>query len=146
MKTKTNLTQRVCHAALYELCAILILVPAGAWLMNEPLGHLGLLGIMMSLQAMSWNMLFNAIFERLERRYRWQRTPWVRSLHAIAFEGGLLFISLPLVAWWMEMSLWQALLLDGGLLLFFLPYTYIFNWCYDHARQWWQGRTMVFDR
>jgi hypothetical protein len=36
---------------------------------------------------MLWNMLFGALFERLEAQLGWTRTPWVRSLHAIGFEG-----------------------------------------------------------
>jgi uncharacterized membrane protein len=34
----------------------------------------------------------------------------------------------------MQVSYWEALLLDIGILLFFLPYTYVFNWIYDHLR------------
>jgi uncharacterized membrane protein len=47
----------------------------------------------------------------------------------------------PLAAWWLQVSLWQALLLDLGFFAFFLPYTYVFNLAYDrlasacHARQ-----------
>ena len=38
-------------------------------------------------------------------------------------------------------SLWQALLLDLGLILFFLPYTLAFNWLYDLGYAAWLRRT-----
>ena len=88
-----------------------------------------------SLIAMAWNMLFNALFERRERRAGWQRTPLVRSVHAIAFEGGLVFLCVPVAAWWMAISYWQAFLLDVGILLFFLPYTLGYNLAYDKLRE-----------
>jgi uncharacterized membrane protein len=40
----------------------------------------------------------------------------------------------PLAAWWLGISLWQAFVLDIGIVLFFLPYTFCFNWTYDHLR------------
>ena len=42
----------------------------------------------------------------------------LRVVHAIAFEAG---------PGWLEMSLLDALILDIGLLLFFLPYIFLFN-------------------
>jgi uncharacterized membrane protein len=131
--TKTPL-ERIVHAVLYEVCAMALLVPLGSWLLGHSPAQMGVLAIMLSTLAMSWNMLFGALFERLERHYGWQRTPAVRTLHAILFEGGLVFICVPVVAWWMQVSYWEALLLDIGILLFFLPYTYVFNWIYDHLR------------
>lgn len=126
--------ERLLHAVLYEAGAMLILVPLGSWLLGHGPAQMGGLAIMLSTIAMSWNMLFGALFEHLERRLGWQRTARVRTLHAVLFEGGLVVICVPLVAWWMGVSYWQALLLDIGILLFFLPYTYLFNWVYDHAR------------
>lgn len=138
--TDKTLGERILHAVLYEVCAMLMLVPLGHWLLGHEPGQLGVLALMLSSIAMSWNMLFNALFERLERRYQWQRTVAIRSLHAILFEGGLVFLCIPAVAWWLDISLWQAFLVDIGVLLFFLPYTYAFNWCYDHFRAHWHER------
>jgi hypothetical protein len=39
----------------------------------------------------------------------------------------------PFFAWWLEVSLWQAFVLDLGLLLFFLVYTFVFNWVFDRV-------------
>lgn len=59
----------------------------------------------------------------------------MRGLHAVGFEGGLVVIVVPLAAWWLGISLWQAFLLDISLLLFFLPYTYVYNLVYDKLRE-----------
>lgn len=129
-----TLRERVLHALLYELCAMALLAPLGSWLLGHSLAHTGALALWMSATAMLWNMLFGALFERLEAQLGWTRTPWVRSLHAIGFEGGLVLLCVPVVAWWLQVSYWQALWLDIGVLLFFLPYTWLFNWLYDHTR------------
>ena len=44
-------------------------------------------------------------------------------------------MGVPLIAWWLSISLWQAFLLDIGVLLFFLPYTYVYHWVYDVVRE-----------
>ncbi|OWY40149.1 hypothetical protein CEK28_05295 [Xenophilus sp. AP218F] len=131
---KKTIWERILHAVLYELCAMLILAPLAALAMGTSLGHMGALALMMSTVAMLWNMVFNALFERVERACAWRRTVAVRSLHALLFEGGLVVMLVPLAAWWLGVSYWRAFLLDLGFFAFFLPYTYVFNWLYDHLR------------
>ena len=41
----------------------------------------------------------------------------------------------PLAAWWWDMHLLDAFLLDIGLDVFFLPYTLLFNLGYDKVRE-----------
>jgi len=84
---------------------------------------------------MLWNMLFNSLFDRLRARLQLAMSMGLRVLHALAFEGGLVLVVVPLAAWWLSISLWDALLLDIGLLLLFLPYTLMFNWLYDTLRE-----------
>ena len=36
-----------------------------------------------------------------------------------------------LVAWWLDMTLLQALLLDIGFAIFFIAYAFACNWAYD---------------
>ena len=52
-------------------------------------------------------------------------------LQAIGFEGGMGVMLVPFFAWWLDVSLWQAFVLDLELLLFFLGYTFVFNWTFD---------------
>lgn len=56
-------------------------------------------------------------------------------LHAVLFEGGLIIVAVPLIAAWLKISLVQAFWLDIGVLLFFLPYTYVYHWGYDVLRE-----------
>lgn len=133
--TLRTLPERLLHAVLYEVCAIALLVPLGSWLLGHSPAQMGGLAIMLSCLAMLWNMLFGALFDQLLRQRGWQRTPLVRVLHAVLFEGGLVFICVPVVAWWLHIGYWAALLLDIGILLFFLPYTYLFNDGYDRLRR-----------
>ncbi|MGA3948394.1 multidrug/biocide efflux PACE transporter [Ralstonia nicotianae] len=132
--------ERVLHALAFELIATLICAPLFSWLMGLPLAQMGALTILFALVAMAWNMAFNAVFERIERRCGWRRTLAVRAAHAMAFEGGLVVLLVPLGAAWLGVSLLEALMLDIGLMLFFLPYTFCFNLAYDLLRARWAGR------
>ena len=82
--------------------------------------------------AVVWNVVFNTLFERWETRQTVRgRSLARRAAHAVGFEGGLVVMLVPFFAWWLEVSLWQAFMLDLGLLLFFLGYTFVFNWAFD---------------
>lgn len=124
--------RRVIYVGLYEFIAILLsaillelMSNAGA---AESLG----LAVAASAVAIIWNLVFNSLFERWEASRKQQgRSLAVRIIHAIGFEGGLLIFLIPLVAWWYEVSFWQALLMDMGLLVFFLVYTFVFTWAFD---------------
>jgi uncharacterized membrane protein len=37
----------------------------------------------------------------------------------------------PLIAWWLGIGLWEALVMDLALVVFFLVYTFAFNWAFD---------------
>ncbi len=134
MSLQKSVKERFFHAFCFEALAIAICAPLGAWLLDYSLAHMGLLTLMISLIAMLWNMVFNAIFDRLQLRVGFNRTMVVRAAHAIAFEIGLVLAVVPLAAWWLGISLWQAFVLDIGIVLFFLPYTFAYNWTYDTLR------------
>ncbi|RYF40467.1 MAG: hypothetical protein EOO27_47640, partial [Comamonadaceae bacterium] len=53
---------------------------------------------------------------------------------ATGFEVGLIFMAVPFVAWWLDVTLWHALVVDIGLVLFYLPYTFVYNLVYDTVR------------
>jgi uncharacterized membrane protein len=131
MQLQKSLTQRLAHSIAFEVIAIALCAPLGALLLGYPLAHMGLLTLMVSLVAMAWNMAFNALFDSLQRRLGFQRTLAVRGLHALLFEAGLILAVVPLAAWWLDIGLWEALVLDIGIALFFLPYTFIFNLAWD---------------
>ena len=134
MHSQKSLRERFFHALAFELLAIVICAPLGAWLLGYSLAHIGLLTLMISLVALIWNMIFNAIFDRAQQRFGFERTLVARSFHAMLFEIGLLLAVVPLAAWWLDIGLWEAFVLDIGIALFFLPYTFLFNLAYDRLR------------
>lgn len=140
MSPQKTLKERLFHALLFEFIALAICAPTLAWLMDQPLAHMGVLTLMFSLVATLWNMVYNALFDRVQRRLGFIRTLPVRILHASLFEAGLVIMLVPLAAWWLNVSLLEAFILDIGLLLFFLPYTVVFNWVYDTLRGRWIER------
>lgn len=134
MKFEKSIAERFLHALVFEVLAIAICAPLGAWLLGYPLAQMGALTLMVSLIAMGWNMLFNALFDLAQRRIGFQRNLAARAAHAVLFEIGLILAVVPLAAWWLAISLWRAFVLDIGIVLFFLPYTFAFNWVYDCLR------------
>ena len=134
MSLQKSVKERFFHALGFEVLAIAICAPLGAWLLGYPLAHMGALTLMISLIAMAWNMVFNAVFDAAQRRLGFSRTLAMRAVHAVVFEMGLIVVVVPLAAWWLDIGLWEAFVLDIGIVLFFLPYTFVFNWTYDHVR------------
>ena len=134
---RKSLLERVLHAVSFEVIALLICGPLFAWLMHTSITAMSSLTLAISGIAMLWNIAYNALFDRAQRRLHFTRTFGVRALHAIGFEFGLLLASVPLAAIWLGIALWPAFVLDLGLVLFFLPYTVIFNAAYDALRARW---------
>ncbi|WP_339543622.1 multidrug/biocide efflux PACE transporter [Pseudomonas sp. RA_35y_Pfl2_P32] len=135
MSPHKSLTERVLQAIGFELLAVMLCTPLLAWLMDKPLVDMGVATIAIGLIALAWNVLFNGLFDRLLKRLALVPSAATRVVHALLFEGGLVAVSVPLIAWWLNVSLLQALILDIGVLLFFLPYTYVYHWVYDGVRE-----------
>ncbi|WP_312242098.1 multidrug/biocide efflux PACE transporter [Pantoea sp.] len=134
MRTR-SLKERFFHAAGFETLAILIVSPLAAWAMHKPLFQMGALAIALSTVALLWNMIYNAGFDRLFPLGR--RGLGLRLLHALGFEGGFIVIGLPIAAGMLNISLWQAFVLEFAFFLFFLPYTVAYNWGWDKLRHRW---------
>ncbi|EMU9122837.1 PACE efflux transporter, partial [Providencia stuartii] len=54
-----------------------------------------------------------------------------RFAHAVLFQLTLVIFLIPLIAWWLSISLLQALILDFALIIFIPIYTFFFNWAFD---------------
>ncbi len=126
--------RRVIHVTLYELIAIAAATLGLAALTGQGAGHSSVVAVAASAIAVVWNLLFNWAFERWEARQVVRgRSVRRRIAHAIGFEGGLVFTLVPLFAWWFDVSLWQAFVMDLALIVFFLCYTFVFNWGFDRV-------------
>jgi uncharacterized membrane protein len=132
--TDRSLAERIVHALTFEVIALLICGPLFGWLMHTSVAAMSALTLAISGIAMLWNLVYNALFDRAQNRMGFTRTLFVRLLHAVGFELGLLVVSVPLAAAWLGIGLWPAFLLDLGFVLFFLPYTVVFNAAYDALR------------
>jgi len=83
--------------------------------------------------ATGWNYLYNLMFDHALIRLlgHVQKSLAVRVLHAVLFEGGLLLILLPFIAWYLGVGLIEAFLMDVSFTVFYLVYAFVFNWLYD---------------
>lgn len=129
-----GIKRRVVYVTLYEAIAI-VLAGAGFMLMSDAdLPHAGSLSVLSSAVAVLWNVVFNHAFERWESRQAVRGRSLRRRLaHAVGFEGGLAAMLVPVMAWWLDVGLWHAAAMDLGLVLFFLAYTFFFNWMFDRV-------------
>lgn len=125
-------TRRVLQAVLYESIAVVFVGPALAFLFDRPATTAISLAIFMSAVALGWSYVFNSLFERWEGRQSTKgRSIYRRIAHAIGFEGGLVVTLVPVMAWWLEISLLAAFLADLGVLAFFFVYALVFTWSFD---------------
>jgi uncharacterized membrane protein len=124
--------RRIVQAALYEGIAISVVTPTLVLAFSHPPGSALVLSALMSGIALTWNYLFNLTFERWEARQVVKGRSLARRIaHGIGFEGGLAFILMPVMAYWLDISMWAAFVADMGLLAFFFVYTVAFTWAFD---------------
>ena len=130
-----SFSDRVRHAVLFELIGIAIFTPAAAWLFNQPIAHMGVIGVVSATVATAWNFMFNLGFDHALVRFtgRVVKTIPIRLVHAMLFEAGLIVLLIPFVAWYLGVSLWAALMMDISIVAFYLVYAFAFNIAYDRV-------------
>ncbi len=125
---------RLRYTCLFELFLIVILAPISALVLQEQIVDVGVLAVLLSLKAMLFNLVYNWFFDHFDARagrIPTDRTFFRRILHAVGFEISLLITSLPIVVWWLGLSILQALLMDIVVTSFVVLYTLVFTWGYD---------------
>ena len=124
---------RIRHAVSFEIIGLLLAVPLGAWAFDKPLADIGVIGVVGATIATFWNYVYNVMFDHAMQKLRGntRKTAWIRVLHAFLFEAGLLGMLLPLFAWYLGISLWDAFVMDISFSVFYLCYAFVFNWIYD---------------
>ncbi|MES2579973.1 MAG: PACE efflux transporter [Pseudomonadota bacterium] len=128
----TPLIRRVLQAILYEIGAIALTSPIIGLAFDTSASSALTLAAIMSTIALAWNYVFNAIFERWESRQTVKgRSIWRRLAHGIGFEGGLVMMLVPLMAYWLDISLLNAFYAEMGILLVFFVYAITFTWAFD---------------
>ena len=124
--------RRIIHALSYEVILLVIIAIALSFMFEASMEVTGTLGLIMASTSVVWNMVFNHMFEKYERKHKLKRTVKVRIVHAIGFEGGLMLATIPMIAYLLKLTLLDAIMLDFSLTLCILVYTFIFQWCFDH--------------
>lgn len=123
--------RRIVFVGLYEFIAIVVCSLLFMAIGQAP-GSSGAMAVVSSSIAIAWNIIFNWLFEKWEARQTQKgRSVQRRIVHAIGFEGGIAAMLIPLLAWWFNITLWEATVLEAGILVFFMVYTFVFNWCFD---------------
>ena len=126
--------ERIFHSLLFEVIALILLIPLGSLISNIDMKSMTGLAIGLSLTAMFWNYVYNLIFDKYFGGNRIDRSLVMRIGHAIGFEFGLLIVTLPAIMWVLNIGFINALILDMGMLIFFIVFAMMFNWCYDLAK------------
>ncbi|MFA0439720.1 PACE efflux transporter [Vibrio sp. 10N.286.49.B1] len=126
---------RLRHTILFELFLLLMVAPLCMVIFGASASSATLTAVALSTVAMAWNFIYNYLFDFI--LYKWRGTTsknaTQRVYHAILFELGLLFATIPLLAWSLELSLIDALLVDIGFVVVALFYAYFFNLLYDNV-------------
>lgn len=132
MITLSPIKRRIVYVTVFEIIAIISSTYVLMKLSGSDAAESLPVAVMVSLAAAIWNFLYNTAFEAWERRkHVAKRTLFIRSMHALGFEGGLVLICLPLYMVWYNVGLMTAFVMEAALLLFFLVYTFIFTLCFD---------------
>lgn len=124
--------RKLVYVTAYEIIGMAISALGLALLSGHAPSSTGPLAVVITTIAVSWNFIYNYLFELWEsRQVSRTRTLKRRILHAVGFQLTLVVYLIPLIAWWMGITLWQALLLDMALIVIIPCYTFLFNWAFD---------------
>lgn len=130
----TPARRKIVYAVGFETLGTLV-ASLYLWLVSEasPASSLAL-SVLTATIALCWSFAFNTFFEAWEARQPVKgRSLARRTAHALLFEGGLLLICIPVMAWWLEVGYLRALSYEAGLIALFVVYTYLFTWGFDRV-------------
>ena len=132
--TLSPLKRRIVYVSIFELLGIvfatLVLMALSGGDAQQSLP----VAVIVSTAAVAWNFVYNTLFESWEARKQLkERTLKIRSIHAIGFEGGLFLFCLPIYMLWYSVGVWEAMVMESALLLFFLVYTFVFTLLFDQV-------------
>lgn len=128
---RSPVSRRVVYAVVFEVLAVLF-VTLLLMLVGKQANSSLVLAIANSTIALLWNLAFNTLFERWERRSGVTGRPLkVRVWHAVLFQFGLVCMLVPTVAFILQVSLAEAIAIEAGLLAFFFVYTAVYAYVFD---------------
>ncbi|MCG9694903.1 PACE efflux transporter [Vibrio sp. Isolate22] len=126
--------ERVFHSVLFEVLAVTLSIIGLAIFTDHDVNALSGTMIVVATIAMVWNYCFNRIFDRYFTGEKSERSLKLRVFHVVLFEAGLLIATIPVMAYLLNVGIWQAFLMDIGVTIFITIYAFVFNLIYDHVR------------
>lgn len=127
-----GIKRRIVYVFSYEVIGMIISSVGLAILAGDSVDHTGPLSVMITTIAVTWNFIYNILYEKWEARQSSHiRTVKRRVVHAIGFQLTLVLFLIPLISWWMDISLIEAFWLDVAFIIIIPIYTFIFNWSFD---------------
>jgi uncharacterized membrane protein len=124
--------RKIVYAVSFETLGTLVASVALMLMSQASAGSSLALSVLTATIALCWSYLFNTGFEAWEARQPVKgRSIRRRTVHALMFEGGLVLICIPVMAWWLQVGYIEALVYEAGLIVLFMVYTYAFTWGFD---------------
>ncbi|MCL1049665.1 PACE efflux transporter [Shewanella abyssi] len=130
-----NTKERIFHSVLFEAIALIFVITAATVFTDAGAKSATGLAVGLSLIAMCWNYLYNLGFDRVFGYNRIERSFKMRIGHGLGFELGMVFTTLPLMMWVLQLDFITVFIMDIGVVIFFLVYAILYNWAYDLIRQ-----------
>jgi uncharacterized membrane protein len=126
--------RKIVYAVSFETLGTLLASVALMLMSDADAGSSLALSVLTATIALSWSFVFNSVFEAWEARQPVKgRSLRRRTVHALLFEGGLVLICIPVMAWWLQVGYLEALVYEAGLIALFILYTYLFTWGFDRV-------------
>lgn len=124
---------RVRHAVMFEVVGLMLFIPCSVWVFHHSVTDMGVIGIFSSVAATLWNFIYNLGFDKaLLFFYGYvKKSLKTRVVHTVLFEVGLTVVTLPGIAYYLNISFLNAFIMDMGIVIFYLIYAFFFNIAYD---------------
>lgn len=126
--------ERVFHSVVFEVLALVMSIAGLVIFTQHDISSLSETMIVIASLAMIWNYCFNYVFDHYVKGEKTKRSFLLRIAHVFLFEVGLLFFTIPVMAFILDLTLWDAFLMDLGVTVFITIYAFAFNFIYDHIR------------
>ncbi|WP_426444974.1 PACE efflux transporter [Siccibacter colletis] len=125
-------TRRITYVIIFELIAIVLSSMILSGMSDRQVTDSLPVAVGISLIAVIWNYVYNTLFESWERKKGiTSRSVTLRVAHTVLFEAGFIVLAVPMFMWWYQVSFVTAFMMELGILVFFLVYTFVFTWLFD---------------
>lgn len=123
---------KLVYVCFFEGLVIIFIMVGLSVFVGYDSGYVLVVVVVLLIIVFVWNFIFNGLFECWEVCQLCCGCNFVCCVvYVFGFEGGLVVMLVLLFVWWLGISLWEVLVLDFGLIVFFMIYIYLFNFGFD---------------